>query len=609
MLGAVAHRNVDGVWRDELDGAVLGFGLRATTARQRACRQPIFVDRSSRIAAVCDARLDNLDDLHRELGLEGGPVSDAELIARAYERWDLDAVVRLRGDFAFALFDRARRRILAARSPFGIRGLHYRSTGPVFALATEPTQLLQDPDTPKEVDSLAVLDHLTGEYAHHRPTFFRAIARVEPGHVLVATSDRQTQLRYWYPPTKELPPAPVVEFASEFGRLFRQSVRARMASPSPTTMHLSGGLDSSSIVAVAVDELRRHPSLTPSLTALGATFPGLDCDESSYIETVRAHTGVSLQTWNGVSESRSSDELLVVDPATPYGRPLGIGNGPPGDLETARALGARVLLTGEGGNHVSEETNFVETLIGQRRWRGLAVHLFGTRVPGEPPRARIQRGVGLLMRHRLMVPSRLRDAFDCYLDKEKWERRPVPDWIGPALRALWPGPHPDSLQSKAHWASRRQKAVWSQVSDARATWNLDYHDQVAARYGVEVRFPFLDVDLVTFVLSLPESVVGETEDPRGMHKAAMRGVVPRSVLDRRTGATFDNAHMHNFRKALPAIRAAILAPDWWAGDYVLQSAARRLLDDVTRAGTGSVAWTTVTLLRNIAALEIWLRAI
>lgn len=607
MLLAAPHRAVDGTWRANLGPAVLGIGLRATTVRQRGCRSPIFIDSVARLGVVCDARLDNLDQLHGGLGLDAGTSSDAELIARAYTRWDLDVAARLRGDFSFVVFDGSRQRVIAARDPFGVRNLHYRAQGSVFAVATEVAQLLEDSPSHDEIDPLAILDHLTGHYAYQRPTFFRSITRVEPGHVLVATVDRQTQMRYWHPPQTSLPPAPVAEYASEFGRLFRRSVRARLTSPSPTATQLSGGLDSSSIVCLAVGELSATPALTPALTALAATFPGLDCDESTYIEMVRAKTGVPLETWSGISDGASDDELMVVDRATPFGRILGIGNGPPTDLELARARGARVLLTGEGGNQVTEETNFAETLVGQGRWGPLCEHLFGPRDGGEPLRARLQRGLSMLRRHRIGVPVPWRDVFDDYYDRQEWDRRSVPDWAGPRLRSIWPGPYPDSVPQR--WSSRRQEAIWSQVNDARCTWNNDYYDQIAARHGVEVRYPFLDFDLVTFMLSLPESVVAEAGGPRGIHKAAMAEIVPKPILERRWGVAFDRARIRNVHRALPVIRDTITSSRWVSGDYVRRSAAIGLLNRLAGAEGDHGSWRSWDLLRNIAALEIWLRAI
>ena len=192
------ERCCDGRWVRALGPCTLGLGLRATTRRQQRLAEPIHRDELAKTLVVCDARIDNFEDLTRDLGLDSG-VSDAALIAAAYARWDLDAAHRLDGDFAFVVWDQRRSRLYAARDRFGVRTMSYRADGRSLLIATEVGQVLADPETPRQLDDLAMLDHLTWQYQYHRLTFFQAISRLEPGHYLVGTRDAVSPYRYWHP--------------------------------------------------------------------------------------------------------------------------------------------------------------------------------------------------------------------------------------------------------------------------------------------------------------------------------------------------------------------------------------------------------------------------
>jgi len=232
ILLARPERSCDGRWVRTLGPCTVGLGLRATTGRQRGCAEPIFCDERNQTMVVCDARIDNFDELARDLGIDPF-ASDAELIATAYARWDLDTARRLDGDFAFAVWDQRRSRLFAARDRFGVRTLCFRETAQKILVATEVGQVIADPDTPRDLDDLSLLDHLTWQYGYHRLTFFRAVTRIEPGHYLVGTQGGASQCRYWHPETTSRSVASVDEYAHAFATVLEQAVRERMTAPSP----------------------------------------------------------------------------------------------------------------------------------------------------------------------------------------------------------------------------------------------------------------------------------------------------------------------------------------------------------------------------------------
>src|SRR5262245_29134637 len=151
MVGALAHWVPDctGTWCNH----AVGFGHLALWTTPEAAAEPCpFVQPRSGIVVVADARIDNRDDLIAALGLAqtADHVGDHELIARAYEKWGEECVAQLVGDFAFALWDPRRRRLLCARDPMGIRPLYYFADERRFVFGTEIKAILSQPHIPTD---------------------------------------------------------------------------------------------------------------------------------------------------------------------------------------------------------------------------------------------------------------------------------------------------------------------------------------------------------------------------------------------------------------------------------------------------------------------------
>src|SRR5581483_5334175 len=142
---------------------------------------------------------------------------------------------------------------------FGVRTLFYRNDGNEFLLASEMEPLLEADGVHNELEDEAVLDYLLHDHRSRRETFFRGLLRVQPGHWLLARAGVVGECPYWRPPAEVVRLTDEQEYAGEFRRLFLASVEARLDRDCPTVAQLSGGLDSSSIVAAAQEICRRDP--------------------------------------------------------------------------------------------------------------------------------------------------------------------------------------------------------------------------------------------------------------------------------------------------------------------------------------------------------------
>jgi asparagine synthase (glutamine-hydrolysing) len=179
---------------------------------------------------------------------------DSEVIVNTYRQWGVDGIKRLRGMFAFALWDQEHERLLLVRDRLGKKPLHYCARPDSLLFASEIKAILEHPDVPRKVDPAALDQYLTLQYVPAPLTMFAGIRKVPPAHVLVCEKNTMSLLRYWEPTGPSIGAAVSEdEAATQVLDLLRESVRLRMISDVPIGAFLSGGLDSSMVVALMAE--------------------------------------------------------------------------------------------------------------------------------------------------------------------------------------------------------------------------------------------------------------------------------------------------------------------------------------------------------------------
>ncbi|HEY7142190.1 MAG TPA: asparagine synthase-related protein, partial [Methylomirabilota bacterium] len=373
MIERLAPRAADAVgsW---LDGPV-GLGHRMLHATPESCRETFPLAGDTRGTVVtADVRLDNRTELMSALGLARRPaveVGDGELLLRAWERWGEECPARLRGDFAFALWDARRRVIFCARDPAGVKPLYYHLGPRVFAVASGTGALLAVPDVPRRLDELRIAAWLVRGVDDRAVTSWEGLLRLPGGHGLAVTARGGAPRAYWQlDPARGLRLTSDLEYAERFRDLFTDAVRCRMRSASPVAAALSGGLDSSSVVCVAraIQEAAGTGPLR-TYTARFPTIPG--CDEGAEVALIEARGGLAPRHLRGDTldplgdlEKRAGleDETFHA-PGYYMHRAL---------YDTARSDGVRVFLEGTGGDLVvSHGTGYLHDLARQGRWLAL----------------------------------------------------------------------------------------------------------------------------------------------------------------------------------------------------------------------------------------------
>ncbi|MBV9076291.1 MAG: asparagine synthase (glutamine-hydrolyzing), partial [Methylobacteriaceae bacterium] len=301
-IDVVAHRGPDGSGWEVIDSPAgpLAFGhRRLAIIDTRDCGLQPMSDRGGAITIVFNGEIYNYRELRRELEPRGHVFTtetDTEVLLAAYREWGEGCLGRCLGMWAFVLLDRARARLLAARDRFGIKPLYLAATPSGVAFGSEIKQLLGLPGVEPGLNLPRVRDFLaSGLLDHTGETLFSGIRQIGAGECLTVPTDRAfdgvAQPRRWY----AVPPHGTLdidegEAAERFRELLADSVRLHLRSDVPVGSCLSGGLDSSAIVALAGRLLAGEPD-APPVTTVSAVYPGEAVDERRFVEEAVAASG------------------------------------------------------------------------------------------------------------------------------------------------------------------------------------------------------------------------------------------------------------------------------------------------------------------------------
>jgi asparagine synthase (glutamine-hydrolysing) len=215
-------------------------------------RQPMSNEDGS-VWVVFNGEIYNFAGLRDELIARGHQFrtrSDTETIVHAWEEYGEDCVAKLRGMFAFAIWDSRRRVLFGARDRLGIKPFYYHANAGRFAFASEIKSLLEAPGVSRDIDEGAVGEYLRRRYVIGPNTMMREIRKLEPGHTVTVDENGYRTRRYWEPPLDEAEPMPEREAIERAGALLEEVVRMHLVSDVPLGAFLSGGLDSSCVVAL-----------------------------------------------------------------------------------------------------------------------------------------------------------------------------------------------------------------------------------------------------------------------------------------------------------------------------------------------------------------------
>ncbi len=552
-----------------------------------------------------DGRLDNRHDFARLLG-PGSPLdetSDAALVLAAYLEHHEDVARHLNGDFAIAIVDRRRGCAVLARDVMASRPLFYCETRGCLLFATEIKCLLAHPDVTAAVDVEALAELVLDHWCDEHRTCFKNIFSVPPGHAVVATAGRVERRVQWaFDPMRRLRYRSFEDYRDHFRVLFEQAVRRRLRGAGSVAVTVSGGLDSSSIYCQAA-ELQQRESPSIALHGISLTFPaGTPADEQRFLEDVerrwqRPITRVPVAAYHYLEATETMVRHLDA-PGTLHREQVAL-------FENARRAGCRVMLSGFFGDQLLAGTGYLLDLARGRRWLTLRRHVrtlcaWTTDVDPAVLRADV---LGHLVR---AVPPRWLFRLAKRVVRRARRGTRYPPWFTPSFcrqaeaRALTrfdcrlPSATAHAERCHLHaWAGHYTDVVRCEVAAARA-------------YGLDVRYPFRDRDLIEFLMAIPGEIVNWHGVPKGLLRHALAGVIPDAIRDRRSKADFtwleNDASRRDAVRVAPmitpdaaSVRAGIV--DAAAGDRLAAAYARDMTDD----SSPLPGWRPI----DVAAVELW----
>ncbi|HXE75808.1 MAG TPA: asparagine synthase-related protein [Candidatus Xenobia bacterium] len=482
--------------------------------------------RWDRFRVVADAALYNRGELERALGDCPSGTSVAELIARCFARWGADCVHRLDGDFAFAVWDEARRELFCARDPLGIRPFFYRWDGKSLAWASEVKGLAADPDYSPAPDEATVGEFLLGwsRFPDVGATFYRGIQQLPGGHRMTLADGRLRVERYWDIEPASAAERPFQESLEEFRALFAAAVQKRLAGAGRAGLLISGGLDSTAIGSWVEHWGQSRAALDyvsyVVLDARGDERRYLRDFEEKYSCAVQCLEFEQTRILEGIESGTDVKENPFLDTAWDIARRWS------GHLGQQRC---RVVLTGLGGDNIFPAPGPAFFLDTCRRhgwhaaWRSYQRTCSYFEVP---------RGTFLGPTLRLLLPAGLRRQ------AKRWLGREVPAWIEPAFarrsglleRVRQPLP-------RRGFSTCTQEEDYLELTSGRLALMLGYYNRLGAAHGFEFRHPFFDPALVRFTVLSPLEYKIRDGETKVLLRQGLAGILPDAVRQRRFKGT------------------------------------------------------------------------
>lgn len=531
MLDALDHWGADrrGAWTEGSIG--MGHLLLEISPDQAHERLPLY-DSVRGLSLTGIFRLDDREALGRTLGFDAADIPaipDSRLVLAAYRRWGEETPQHLLGDFAFTVYDVRRSMLFCCRDPFGVKPFYYADMPGAFAFASEMKGLLALPFVGREVNEPWVVDLICRLFLERDQTFWQHIRRLEPAHCMIVTAERTRTWRYWAPDLeRELRLKSEDEYVEAFGEAFGRAVRRRIGSEVAVGAELSGGLDSSGIVALADPMLReqgRRLRTYAQIRPEGDHDGPLPEDGLTDIRALVAFAKLEPPCLLTGEDDGCLDTVAWA--AATHDEPPRLTISLLNDrlYEAARGDGVRVLLSGFGGNQcVSASAGQVGSeLLRQARlfdfWR-----ITRSRHPGGSTakvRAKALAGNTLAQIVRGLRRGSIKDP--------KEQKLPY--------RGLRPE------MAKRHDLSERYAryvAYYASPSTVRETaairlagpdvaLRLEYSHVATLSRRLEYRFPLLDRELVELFMAFPSTEKLRGGMGRWIFRKSIEGIVPSEV--------------------------------------------------------------------------------
>ncbi len=609
QLAQLRHRGPDAEGAFEWADGWIGQTRLAIIDLQHG--DPPITNEDRTVGVALNGEIYNYRQLRGSLRADGHAFStegDTEVIAHLME--DLDPVAlatRLEGMFAFAAWDERRQRLVLGRDRFGKKPLYYWHDGDRLVFASELKALFAGAGVPRRLRAAAIPDYLTFGYVPTPETFFDGVRSVPPGHVLIADPGTEPRLeRYWeprYPGASEVSRLDLSlgVVAAEVAQQLRAAVERRLIADVPVGAFLSGGIDSSAVVAL----MSQATGQPVSTFTIGFEDSG-GYDERPYAQIVANRYHTEHTEFVVKPEASELIERLVWHHDQPFGDSSAL---PTFLLSELTGKHVKVALCGDGGDELFAGYERFAAALAVARYESLPKTLrAGVRraaelVPFQAARGRAAKLRRLLVRSDLSAPMALL-AWTSYVSAESKTR-------------LLAGAHPyREYDNDSSPGAEGYRQIWSRSAGAHPldrlldlnirTYLLDdllpKVDRMSMAHALEVRAPFLDTELAEFAFRLSPSLRLRGLSLKRVLRTAVSDLLPREIVQRPKrgfGVPLDSWFRHDLASY---VRGMLCARGGRVRDYLAPAAIDAMVSEhqAGAADHGDALWSLVTL-------EIFLR--
>jgi asparagine synthase (glutamine-hydrolysing) len=576
LFGQIAKlpRSLD--WQSQFSGA-----FAAMTTGPRFSMRPLLA-RGRGYMAVGDVRLDNRRELTRMYGIEDGDASDLEIVAAAIDQRGAAVIPEILGDFCIVFWDARAQKLIAARDAFGVKPLYYRREGNHLLIASRLAPLVGD----ETLDRDYLADMLVGLPSATPRTVWQGTHSVEPGALLVQRGSVTAQSRYW--DAAAFQPAAAVneqDAVNQFRDLFFRAVDHRTTTGEAVWSQLSGGLDSSAVVAVAErrrigDGIQRIAGAVTVVDSLG------DGDEQRFSNAVLAQYPMRNELVRDYWPWRNDQHWGP--PITDEPSPLFPFHARDQQMvDAVRQNGGRVLLSGLGSDHyLHGSMHYMADLLASGSVRNAMQEALGWAIAN-------RRSFWSTARYNAVMPL-------LHLTGIGKPRVQLPRWINRGFANAHAVEHriAEAQMPKARFGELYQTHTATELRRV-ANWiqRGPFEDQL------EMRYPFLHRPLVEFALRLPVSMKIRPGTHKWILREALRGILPEVVRTRTTKGGMDARIYWTLQHEAPLINKLITDPMLGQLGCVNVDELRRMVE-LARQGE----FRHTVHLFSVLSLETWLRA-
>jgi asparagine synthase (glutamine-hydrolysing) len=606
---AIAHRGPDdtGVFYDTQEQIGLGHTRLSIVDLSPLGHQPM-ISQDGQVALVFNGEIYNFRELRAELisaGCTFKSQSDTEVVLQLYLLYGHAMLTRLNGIFALGLWDANRKGLLLARDALGVKPLYvYEGNGSV-SFSSEIKALLHLTPSLDMLDHVAIHRYLSFQWCPGSGTPFTAIKKLGPGEGMwIEAGKVQERFRWYCLPvftTKKIEKMTQTNAVAGVVSYLRQAVHRQMMADVPVGAFLSGGLDSSSIVAFAKEVNPKIKCFT--IESAGGQESGMT-DDLGYAKRVASHLNVPLEIVS-IDSSRMAADLeemiFMLDEPLADPAPLNVLY----ISRLARENGMKVLLSGAGGDDIFSGYRRHLALSTERYWNWLPQ---GVRASLEQGSARLDQRVPLFRKVTKLFNGAALSGDARIINYFLWARRAdlyalyTPEFRAAAGDKAAEAPMTECLASMPASASSLDRMLALEQRFFLPDHNLTYTDKMSMATGVEVRVPFLDLDLANFAAQIPDGFKQQRGHNKWVFKKAMEPYLPKDVIYRpKTG--FGAPLRRWMRYELREMLGDLLSTDSLKRRGLFEPTAVQSMITANDLGQKDASYTLLSLL----CIEIWCR--